>query len=133
MFGEDYFFGRKTVSVDSKNRIYLPTFTNAEKDDELILIRNENNDEEESYYLYEKSEICNWINHFYKEMKSSEKLPEYNNRRKIYEEFCKSIILSVRCDAAKRICLSDVVKSNKIECIGCGKVLMLKPKYDENK
>ena len=38
MFGENLLIGQRTSKIDGKNRIYLPPFTKAEKDDEIALI-----------------------------------------------------------------------------------------------
>ena len=37
MFGEQEIYGCKQVTIDSKNRIVLPTFTNAEYQDKILI------------------------------------------------------------------------------------------------
>lgn len=39
MFNETSIYGHTTVKKDPKGRIFLPSFTNVEKDDELVLMR----------------------------------------------------------------------------------------------
>lgn len=123
MFGEGNIYGQTSVTLDSKDRIVLPTFTYAEHEDELLVINKE-----DYLYVCKEEKIENIVSNLeqkYIYSNLDEKKQIELRLLKIY----RSILKKVEVDKQKRINLGGIeIPDKKILCIGTRDSLILDTK-----
>ena len=104
MFGEKNIIGEKVVSLDNKGRLYLPTFTFAEENEELVLLTAPSS----SDYLeiYNSKYIDNLI--FYNNLEKSPDL--YKIKKEESEELLKRTICYLEVDCVRRVNITTEIK-----------------------
>ena len=134
MFGEDLLIGKRTVKIDGKNRIYLPPFTKAEKNDEIALINMIDNNTGIPYiklYLLKKyKEIAERLK---KLQESANSIQEYMQYEQKIIDICSYIDAVLKIDSQRRVLIPpDVMTSNKWQgrncfiCEGKGNFLVIR-------
>jgi len=127
MFGEKEIIGQTIVKIDSKKRIVLPKFTNAELNDELLVLdMTKYNADYISIHTENSLNKCiDRLNEKYKHANVDEKNKLRHIKRIIYTSVRDGII----CDSNRRISLSGVSEEiNEFICIGCKDHIKLKIK-----
>lgn len=103
-------YGTEEIRIDSKNRIFLPSFTNAEQGDELLLVKDE-----EFYSIYNRI--------YYDELLS--KLEEAGDIQKV-RYICNNIVKKMIVDSHNRITLGNRFEDEEfIKVIGCRRFVSL--------
>ena len=133
MYGEDLLIGQKTVKIDGKNRIYLPPFTKAEKDDEIALINKIDNTGYPyvKLYLFKKyKEIAERLKKLQENATSIEEYMQYEQK---IIDICSYIDAVLKVDRERRILIPpDVMTANKWQernsfiCEGKGNFLVIR-------
>lgn len=108
-------YGVTELSIDSKGRIILPSFTYAEKDEELVLVKMS----EENFYIVKSSYLDLLVNAI--EAEVNPLLPQ--EQYKLLEERLVSLCLSVRrklsVDGTRRVILGkDFADCDKVQVVG---------------
>ena len=123
MFGDKMLVGQYEHLVDLKGRLSLPTKTNREKDDTVILTYD---DSLELYEIYSKQAIEKKFVDFENLILNSKSLEEEKKNKLMFLKFCKSVLRECRVDKSGRIMLGEEFKSGeKIWRIGANDHLML--------
>ena len=97
MFGSEKIIGRKNATMDYKNRISLPNFTYAEKDDKIIVLS-----QEDYFSLYSSNYIDNTF-----VSKKIETVEDFILQSKIYDDLSKYIVAELLVGSNCRISLSS--------------------------
>ena len=97
MFGEQRITGTKIVTLDEKNRISLPKFTYAQKEDKIAVLSKE-----EFISLYSSDYIEKTF--FPNELKTVE---DFMLKSKIYDELSKYLVAELSVGSNNRISLSS--------------------------
>lgn len=118
MFGEQEIHGCKQVTIDSKNRIVLPTFTNAEYQDK-ILIQSMG----EELKIISKTSIDNLTKKLETLIDNSKNVNDIKEAKALLEQIYISILGQAECDKQKRIILPLemclIKPNNKMVMVGC--------------
>lgn len=97
-------YGIENMKVDSKGRICLPSFTNAEEGEELLLVKNR-----EYYSIYAKKIFDEIIQNF-----------EELDKDDVIRVICNNILRKMRVDSNCRINLGVEFKENEyLKVVGC--------------
>ena len=133
MFGENLLIGQKIVKIDGKNRIYLPPFTKAEKNDEIALI---NKIDSTGYpyvklYLLKKyKEIAERLQKLQENATSTQEYMQYEQK---IIDICSYIDAVLKVDSQRRVLIPpDVMTTNKWQernsfiCEGKGNFLVIR-------
>ena len=126
MFGETSIFGVCKLSPDNKGRICLPSFTSVEKDDVLLVIKEEN-----LLRITKEYEINELIDELEQkiETETNEEMKEIL-KSKLYNLY-ESIVKKCIVDMNKRINLGELIEKNTTyKAIGARKELLLKKNED---
>lgn len=133
MFGEDLLIGKKIVNIDSKNRICLPSFTKAEKNDEIALI---NKIDTTGYpyiklYLLKKyKEIAERLKKLQENATSTQEFMQYEQK---IIDICSYIDAVLKVDSQRRVLIpQDIMTTNRWQyrdsfiCEGKGNFLVIR-------
>ncbi len=133
MFGENLLIGQKKVKIDGKNRIYLPPFTKAEKNDEIALI---NKIDTTGYpyiklYLIKKyKEIAEKLKKLQENATSVEEYIQYEQK---IIDICSYIDAVLKVDSQRRVLIpQDIMATNRWQyrdsliCEGKGNFLIIR-------
>ena len=133
MFGEDLLIGQKTVKIDEKNRIYLPPFTKAEKEDEIALINKIDNTGFpyiKLYLLKKYKEIAVRLQKLQENVTSTQEYMQYEQK---IIDICSYINAVLTVDSQRRILIpQDIMSANrwqersKFICEGKGNFLVIR-------
>jgi DNA-binding transcriptional regulator/RsmH inhibitor MraZ len=104
MFGEEMLIGHNDVLVDNKNRIFLPTYTKREKDDEVLLMYDQDIDR---YLLFSKKVIEKKISKLETLIATAKTEQERKECKLLLYTFYEGIIKRCRVDASGRISLGE--------------------------
>ena len=133
MYGEDLLIGQKTVKIDGKNRIYLPPFTKAEKDDEIALINKIDNKGIPYIKLYLLKKYKEIAARLQKLQENATSIEEYMQYEQKIIDICSYIDAVLKVDRERRILIPpDVMTANKWQernsfiCEGKGNFLVIR-------
>lgn len=125
MFGEKPIYGQSEVKVDDRGRMFLPAYTKRERDDELILLYDENLSVYEIHRVDDYNKIIKYLEE--KILNSTNKSAEISYKKKIYE-ISKSILKSLQVDNQGRVVLGNIFPdTEKVLCIGAFDHLIIEP------
>lgn len=99
MFGDKRITGAKTTTLDEKNRIVLPKFTSAEKEDKIAILSKE-----EFISLYSSDYIEKLF--FPNEVKTVE---DFMLKSKIYDELSKYLVAELFVGVGNRILIPSIL------------------------
>ena len=134
MFGEDLLIGQKKVKIDGKNRIYLPPFTKAEKNDEIALINMIDNNtgipHVKLYLMKKYKEIAERLKRLQENATSIDEYMQYEQK---IIDICSYIDAILKVDSQRRVLIPpDVMATNKWQernsfvCEGKGNFLIIR-------
>ena len=128
MFGEKSILGQSICTIDYKNRIILPKFTNAEEGDNLIVV-----DEIDFLSIYKEDTYMKKILLLEEKIKNSNSIDELRkNNLKLLLGY-RTILKKVVCDKQHRINLGKIeTDTNEIMCIGANDHLIIQAKKRRN-
>lgn len=124
MFGEKAIFGQSEVKIDIKGRIFLPTFTNKEENDELVLVYD---DILKTHEIYSIKSLEAKFKQLEKLIEESKNIKEETYYKKRFYEFSKSILKSGKVDAHGRFLLGKIFEEEKLLCTGAFDRLLVEP------
>ena len=102
MFGEEALLGKIELTLDSKNRLILPTSTKREPGEVVVIVEDKDLD---LYKIYSESKITAIFDKLNEELiKATKKTDEINYKKKILE-LSRTIIRSVKVDKQGKIYL----------------------------
>lgn len=125
MFGDEAILGSRSVKVDAKGRIILPSFTGAEAGDRLVLFKKEH------YALVAMRDYLDHINSL--RVKGCVSSTDFIADLEMLEEYCQ-VLRTCECDEQHRISCGDIFPRNKaVRVIGARKcaILMTEQEYIE--
>lgn len=125
MFGEKEILGHEEGIVDNNHRIIIPSFTEVEKVDELVLI--EDNDD---FCIYEKNYYLKKISNLIECMNASKVQNKRKELRRCIRFLSSSIIDSFCCDNERRVSIHTDY-SGKVLILGCKDHIKIK-KLEKN-
>ena len=133
MFGEDLLIGKRTVKIDGKNRIYLPPFTKAERNDEIALVNkiDINGFPYIKLYLLKKyKEIAERLQKLQENATSTQEYIQYEQK---IIDICSYIDAVLKVDSERRILIpQDIMTTNRWQerdsliCEGKGNFLTIR-------
>ncbi len=133
MYGEDLLIGRKSVKIDGKNRIYLPPFTKAEKDDEIALINKIDNTGFPYIKLYLLRKYKEIVERLQKLQENATSTVEYMQYEQKIIDICSYIDAVLKVDSQRRVLIpQDIMVTNKWQernsliCEGKGNFLVIR-------
>lgn len=129
MFGDKPIYGQSTVHPDSKGRVVLPSFTQAEENDQLLIIKDPN-----GIRISKEQMIDEYIVHLEKMLKEEfnplRRQPIEDTLNSLYEKILKS----VSCDRQHRIITRNIlIPGNEYLIIGCRTSILIKEKDAKTK
>ena len=123
MFGEQNIYGQTLVHCDSKNRIYLPSFTLVEPGEMLLIVNNE------EYLTVYKEEV---YEKYIKEIEKEYLTFDITKKREadiMLLKLYSTILKKTESDNQKRIYLGSIETDKKeFLCIGAKDHVILKTK-----
>ena len=123
MFGEKILAGQHDYSIDSKNRMYLPTQSGREPGDSVYLCYDT---DIECYTIYSEKSISEKLDKYTLKIDSAKNSEELKEYKLMYLEFAKSIIKVCTVDSAGRIALpNDFVPNQVVHVVGSKDHLVL--------
>ena len=133
MFGENLLIGKRTVKIDGKNRIYLPPFTKAEKDDEIALINKIDNTGFPYVKLYLLKKYKEIAERLQKLQENATSVEEYMQYEQKIIDICSYITATLKVDSQRRVLIpQDIRASNRWQyrdsfiCEGKGNFLIIR-------
>jgi len=132
MFGEKLIIGNTSGKIDEKGRIKLPSFTNAEENDQLIIEKiSEDGEVTLKLHIYQKYfDIIKRFQDLRDSATSTEEFFKYDSE---IEKICSFLKHSITIDKQRRIQLpkqffetSTWNNSEEIEFIGLGSSLLIR-------
>ena len=133
MFGEDLLIGKRTVKIDGKDRIYLPPFTKAERNDEIALVNkiDINGFPYIKLYLLKKyKEIAERLQKLQENATSTQEYIQYEQK---IIDICSYIDAVLKVDSERRILIpQDIMTTNRWQerdsliCEGKGNFLTIR-------
>ena len=133
MYGEDLLIGQRTVKIDGKNRIYLPPFTKAEKDDEIALINKIDNTGFPYIKLYLLKKYKEIVRRLQKLQENATNVEEYMQYEQKIIDICSCIDAVLKVDSQRRVLIpQDIMATNKWQernsliCEGKGNFLVVR-------
>ena len=133
MFGENLLIGQRTSKIDGKNRIYLPPFTKAEKDDEIALINMIDNNGFPYIKLYLLKKYKEIAERLQKLQENATSIEEYMQYEQKIIDICSYIDAVLKVDSQRRVLIpQDIMTTNKWQerdsliCEGKGNFLVIR-------
>ena len=134
MFGENLLIGQKKVKIDNKNRIYLPPFTKAKKDDEIALINKIDSTTGFPYVkLYLLKKYKEIMEKLQKLQENATSINEYMQYEQKIIDICSYIDAVLKVDSQRRVLIPlDIMATNKWQdrnsliCEGKGNFLVIR-------
>ena len=133
MYGEDLLIGQRTVKIDGKNRIYLPPFTKAEKEDEIALINKIDNTGFPYIKLYLLKKYKEIVRRLQKLQENATNVEEYMQYEQKIIDICSCIDAVLKVDSQRRVLIpQDIMATNKWQernsliCEGKGNFLVVR-------
>ncbi len=133
MFGEDLLIGQKKVKIDGKNRIYLPPFTKAEKNDEIALINKIDTTGYPYVKLYLLKKYKEIAERLKKLQENATSIEEYLQYEQKIIDICSYINAVLKVDRERRVLIpQDIMATNKWQdrnsfiCEGKGNFLVIR-------
>ena len=133
MFGEDLLIGQKKVKIDGKNRIYLPPFTKAEKNDEIALINKIDSTGFPYVKLYLLKKYKEIAERLKKLREHSANIDEYMKYEQKIIDICSYIDAVLKVDTQRRVLIpQDIMATNRwlyrnsLICEGKGNFLVIR-------
>ena len=125
MFGENPMFGQAEVSIDSKGRIFLPTFTGREEGDQVVLVFN---DILEIHEIYSVSALEKKFKQIEEQIvKATTKKEEIFYKKRLYQ-LSKSILRSSKVDSQGRMLIGKTFEDeDKLLTTGAYDHIMIEP------
>lgn len=134
MFGENYIIGHADVKLDYKGRFVVPAFTKAESDDELIVKKQQ---VEDNFVLkiYAINEYLNILERFKALRDNATSLEEYEKYQTKIENICQNLEFTIKIDKQKRLRISifslkemNWQENQILRCDGLGTFLLVRKK-----
>ncbi len=133
MFGEDLLIGQRKGKIDGKNRIYLPPFTKAEKNDEIALINKIDNKGIPYIQLYLLKKYKEIAERLQKLQENATSVEEYMQYEQKIIDICSYINAILKVDSERRVLIpQDIMAANRWQdrdsliCEGKGNFLVIK-------
>ena len=126
MFGDKMLIGQYEVTVSKNSRIVMPSKTNCEENDHLILIYDDILD---CYSIYSKITFEEKFKNLDNMVFSAKTEREFRLRKLIFYNFCKNMLCECIVDKQRRINLkSNFMPAEKLLLIGANDHLILERK-----
>ena len=134
MFGENLIIGHSEGKIVDKGRLFLPSFSDPENGDKII-IQKVNLNDRNALKLIAYQEYLNIINRLKKLRENATSLKEYQKFTDEIEKICRGLDFLIKVDVEKRIFLPKILleeynwsKNDTVIYDGLGESLLITKK-----
>jgi len=134
MFGEKIIIGEQCCKLDSKNRLYIPSWTGAEKGDEICL-QQSTLENETIIKVYSALKYCEIFERLKKLRENATTAEDYLKYNAMIEEVGLSLNVITTIDAQRRITIplslmesSKFISSSEVEIKGATETVIIRQK-----